>query len=125
MTDRCPRCNSTQVETLDRAKQAGGALGFVGGAASGAAGAMGGARLGATVGMLAGPVGVSIGSIAGAILGGLFGGTAGGITGAKLGQVIDERILENKHCLCCGHTFSADASEEMNDDAKKGLPRHR
>jgi hypothetical protein len=105
MHTKCPLCQSKNIETLDYCKSAGGALGFVGGAASGAAGALSGARVGAVVGMVAGPVGISVGTIAGAILGCLLGGTAGGVAGAKLGQSIDERYLENNHCLNCGHTF--------------------
>jgi phage tail tape-measure protein len=112
MTLQCPLCNSRNIETLDYAKKTGATVGFVGGAASGAASALGGARVGATVGMIAGPVGVGVGSVVGALLGGLLGGTAGGITGAKLGQVIDDRLLENNRCLNCGHTFgNADAAE--------------
>ena len=113
---KCPTCHSQHIEKLDYAKKTGGAVGFVGGAASGMAGALGGARLGATVGLIAGPIGSGIGSIAGAILGGLMGGTAGGLTGAKLGQVIDKRLLDNNHCLNCGHTFSTDPSEESDDN---------
>ena len=104
---RCPSCNSTQIETLDRAQKAGGAVGFIGGAASGAAGAMGGARLGASVGLAGGPVGAAIGGIAGAILGGLMGGTAGGITGSQLGKVVDAHYLKNYSCQSCGFAFDA------------------
>ena len=121
MNLKCPICNSRNIETLDFARKTGGAVGFVGGAASGAAGALSGARLGATVGMVAGPVGIGIGSVAGAILGGLLGGTAGGITGAKLGQVIDERILKNNHCLTCDHTFGSD-DPNAPADQPRALP---
>ena len=51
-------------------------------------------------------------------LGGLLGGTAGGMAGAKLGQVIDERVLENNHCLNCGHTFSNEDVEGLNDQPR-------
>lgn len=109
MSIKCPHCSSRNIETLDYGKKTGGTVGFIGGGASGATGAMSGARLGAAVGVVGGPVGVGIGSIAGAILGGLLGGTAGGVAGAKLGQAIDERYLENNHCLNCGHTFGNEA----------------
>ena len=102
----CPKCASERIETCDRAMKAGGAIGFVGGAASGVAGALAGSRTGAIVGVVAGPVGVAVGSIAGAIIGGLMGGAAGGVTGAQLGQVIDERILDNYRCLACGYRFN-------------------
>ncbi len=114
MALQCPRCNSIHVESLDRAKKAGGAVGFVGGAATGAASAFSGARVGAVVGMAAGPVGASVGGIIGAVLGGLMGGTAGGLAGAKLGRLIDDRLLQNHHCLNCDHVFATDSAKSLD-----------
>jgi len=119
MVMQCPHCRSIHIESLDRAKKAGGAIGFVGGAASGAAGAMSGARVGATVGMLAGPVGASIGGLTGALLGGLMGGAAGSLAGSRIGQLLDERVLDNYHCLKCDQVFSAEAAQEH---APKPIP---
>ena len=102
----CPSCGSTHIETLNLGKKTGSAVGFIGGAASGASSAMAGARIGATVGAIAGPLGSGIGTVAGAILGALAGGTAGGVAGARLGQIVDERLLDNYHCLKCDHRFS-------------------
>lgn len=107
----CPSCESTHITTRDIAKHTGGAVGLVGGALQGVSGAMAGARLGGAVGVIAGPPGMALGSIAGAILGGLVGGAAGGITGAKIGQVVDERLLNNYRCLVCDHCFSQDDSD--------------
>jgi len=121
MVMQCPRCKSIHIESLDRAKKAGGAIGFVGGAASGAAGAMSGARVGAALGMMAGPVGASIGGLAGTLLGGLMGGTAGSLAGSKIGQVIDERVLDNYHCLNCDQVFSAEAAYKR---APRRIPSH-
>ena len=67
---------------------------------------MAGAEIGAVIGIAAGPAGVGVGGIAGAILGGLAGAVTGCIAGAKLGEIIDERVLDNYLCLACGHTFS-------------------
>lgn len=114
MALQCPRCNSIHVESLDRARKTGGAVGFVGGATSGAASAFSGARVGATVGMAAGPVGASVGGIIGAVLGALMGGTAGGLAGAKLGRLIDDRLLQNHHCLNCDHLFTMESAKQLD-----------
>ena len=38
---------------------------------------------------------------------GVVGGAAtGGMAGAKLGEVIDDRILDNYQCLACDYAFS-------------------
>ena len=50
MTHQCPKCQSFRIETLDRAKHVGAAIGAVSGSASGAVGALAGARFGGTVG---------------------------------------------------------------------------
>jgi hypothetical protein len=42
----------------------------------------------------------------GAILGGLIGAATGCITGAKLGEIIDDQVLDNYSCLNCGLSFS-------------------
>lgn len=114
MALQCPRCNSVHIESLDRARKAGGAVGFAGGAASGAAGAFSGARVGAAVGMVGGPVGATLGGVLGAVLGGLMGGTAGGLAGAQLGKVIDDRLLKNHHCLNCDHVFATDSAKQLD-----------
>jgi hypothetical protein len=106
MTMTCPHCQSQRVATKDIAKKTGGVLGMVGGAASGTVGTLGGAELGATVGMIAGPAGVLIGGLAGAFFGALVGGAAGCVAGSKLGEVVDDNILDNYECLDCGHVFS-------------------
>jgi uncharacterized membrane protein YeaQ/YmgE (transglycosylase-associated protein family) len=64
--------------------------------------------MGATVGVVAGPVGAALGGLFGAVMGGLVGAAAGGTVGSKLGKVVDERVLDNFHCLECDHTFSQD-----------------
>lgn len=106
MSFHCPNCHSERVTTRNRAKKAGGFIGGVAGTASGAAGAFSGSEIGMTVGIVAGPPGMAAGAIAGAILGALFGAATCGMAGAKLGEVVDERILDNYRCLACNHTFS-------------------
>ena len=49
MTNQCPKCQSSKIETLDQAKQVGAVIGTVSGSASGAVGALAGARFGGTV----------------------------------------------------------------------------
>lgn len=106
MNIHCPNCDSGRVMARNRAKKAGGLIGGVAGTASGAAGAFSGGEIGMTIGVIAGPPGMAIGALAGAILGAMVGGTTCGIAGAKLGQVVDERVLDNFRCLACNHTFS-------------------
>jgi len=105
----CPHCQSQQVITRNHARKVGGIIGAIAGAASGFSAALKGARIGGTlggrIGLLAGPPGAALGSVAGAILGGLLGGTTGCSAGAALGELLDSRVLNNLHCLDCGHTF--------------------
>ena len=90
MNLQCPHCQSPRVASRNVAKKAGGLIGSVGGAASGAAGALNGARFGGMVGVV--------------------GGASGGMAGAKLGELVDDRMLDNCQCLDCGHRFSAQPS---------------
>jgi hypothetical protein len=101
----CPRCDSTRIESLNYAKKTGGAIGTVAGGAAGYIGAMSGAEIGATAGMVAGPLGVAVGGLIGALFGAVVGGSAGCAAGAKLGEVVDNTIMSNYHCLDCDHTF--------------------
>ncbi len=98
----CPNCQSSRIGTKDFSKKACGILGAIGGAASGATGTLSGAELGGSLGLSAGPVGV----FTGAVLGALVGSVTAGIAGAKLGKFIDEKILDNYHCLNCHYVFS-------------------
>ncbi|MDV7212870.1 hypothetical protein [Azotobacter beijerinckii] len=69
-------------------------------------GASVGAEIGSSLRLVAGPPGAALGGLAGAILGTLVGGAAGCMAGARLGEVIDEHVLDNYQCLACGQTFS-------------------
>ena len=106
MIIRCPNCNSTRIDTKDIAKKTCGYIGMVGGAATTTTGALSGAELGGTIGMLAGPAGAAIGVVAGSILGTLCGVATGAAAGAKLGEIIDEKVLDNYHCLACDYEFT-------------------
>ncbi len=113
----CPKCLSVQVETKDYAKKAAGTVGFVGGTASGVLRARQGAEVGATVGSLvgciAGPIGSRVGRWVGALVGGLVGGATGALAGAQIGHVIDEHLLDNYHCLVCGHHFRLPSNQPL------------
>jgi len=106
MIIKCPNCQSNRIVTKDVAKKTCGLLGMVGGAASVTTGTLSGAELGGTLGMIAGPPGATLGAIAGALFGALIAGTTGGLAGAKLGEVIDDKILDNYQCLACEYAFS-------------------
>lgn len=103
----CPNCKSKSVITKDAAKKTCAVVGALAGAASGVASVISSAEIGGTVGLIVRPAGSAVGSLAGAIIGGLIAGTSGCIAGIKLGTVIDERILNNFHCLECHFEFSS------------------
>ena len=106
MITKCPNCRSDRIVTKDVAKKTCGILGIVGGAASATTGTLSGAELGGTVGLLLGPGGTTLGAFAGALLAALVAGTTGALTGARLGEVIDNKILNNYQCLACNFVFS-------------------
>lgn len=100
----CPKCHSSQIETRNRARKLGGVIGSV----SGAAGAMivAASKARAAAGLLGGPAGLTFGCMASAVAAALASAAASGTTGVKIGEVIDEKILNNYLCHSCGHTFS-------------------
>jgi len=106
-TIRCPRCLSSRIDTRNRARKAGSTIGSVAGATGGMAAALAGAETGAVVGSIAGPVGTLFGGLAGAVIAGLVGSAAGCAAGSAVGGAIDDNVLDNHHCLACGHAFSA------------------
>jgi hypothetical protein len=93
------------VAARNHARKAGGTIGAIAGAASSFSCAMKGAQAGYRLGMSAGPTGMAIGTITGAILGGLLGGAAGCSAGIALGELVDDKLLNNYRCLDCTHTF--------------------
>ncbi len=95
MIIKCPNCQSNRIVTKDVAKKTCGLLGLVGGAASGTTRTLSGVALGGIIGM-----------IARALLNALIDGATAGIAGAKLGEVIDDKILDNYQCLACDFEFS-------------------
>lgn len=107
----CPRCNSHNVEQLGYGRRVGGTIGTVAGATGGVMTALLAARNGAAVGAVAGPVGAVAGGMVGALLAGLTGATVGGIAGSALGEVVDQNIIANHHCLHCDHTFSVSTDD--------------
>lgn len=105
-TIRCPRCLSSRIDTRNRARKAGSTIGSVAGATGGMAAALAGAETGAVVGSIAGPLGTVFGGLAGAVIAGLVGSAAGCAAGSAVGAAIDDNVLDNHHCLACGHAFS-------------------
>jgi len=97
----CPCCQLVQLERRDLARRASGTVGLAAGAVVGTTSALGGAEVGLAIGVAADP----LGALAGALLGGLAGAAAGCATGARLGNVMDEQVLDSYRCLMCGHRF--------------------
>ena len=104
MTLICPHCQSHRVTTQDVAKKVGGVIGVISGTATGVAAALLSAES-RNQPIPAGPSGLKLVGIATAILAGLAGASSAGSTGARLGEVLDQRLLDNYHCLDCGHHF--------------------
>lgn len=100
----CPKCHSVHVETRNRARKLGGAIGALAGTTSVMLAAAAKARTAA--GLVGGPFAITFGGIATSILPALISGAASGTTGVRLGEIIDEKILNNYRCHHCGHTFS-------------------
>ena len=85
MSLQCPKCQSERIDVLNSGKKAFGTIGTIVGCVGGVVAGLSGAR----------------------VIGGMFvGGIAGGTTGAALGEVVDENILNNFHCLDCRYKFS-------------------
>lgn len=105
-TLRCPRCQSSRIDTRNRARKAGSTIGSVAGATGAMTAALAGAETGAVVGSIAGPIGTVFGGLAGAVIAGLVGSAAGCAAGSAVGAAIDENVLDNHQCLACSHTFS-------------------
>lgn len=100
----CPKCHSLRIETRNRARKLGGAIGAIAGAASTLLAVSANARTAAS--LAGGPAGIAVGIIASSILRALVSGAASGATGVKLGEIIDEKVLNNYLCHHCKHTFS-------------------
>jgi len=99
----CPKCHSLRIETRNSARRLGGAIGALSGAASAMLAVSTKAR--AVAGVAGGP-GATFSIITSSVLAALISGAASSATGVKLGEVIDEKILNNYLCHSCGHTFS-------------------
>lgn len=100
----CPKCHSSQIETRNRARKFGGVIGTLSGA--GCAMLVAASKARAAAGLLGGPAGLTASCIASAVAAALASAAASGTTGVKIGEVIDEKILNNYLCHHCNHTFS-------------------
>lgn len=105
---RCPQCQSDTIRTRNIAKRTCAILGTIAGAIA--------AALGATRWKRPGPIfqlvpqddfGKMASRTANTLLSALIGASTGGGTGAKLGEFIDEHILNNYQCPRCEHVFDA------------------
>lgn len=91
----CPNCQSSNVRALNLGKKIGGSIGVV-------AGALTGIRAGASFGV----PGIIIGGVSGALFGAVSGGIGGAVAGTKLGEIVDNDILDNFECSSCDFAFS-------------------
>lgn len=108
MSEQCPNCRSIRIGKNNYGKKTAGVVGASAGTYGGYAAATAGAKAGASLGFVAGPVGAAVGGIGGAVIGALLGGATGASAGVLLGDVLDERVLDNYQCLECGYSFSVD-----------------
>lgn len=106
MKTYCPLCGSHHVQTKNKARKLGGAIGTASGATGAIVAARKGAAVGSHIGLWFGPTGSSIGGITGAIISAFIGGFTGGSVGIRLGELIDNNILDNFECDSCGAQFS-------------------
>ena len=112
MTLTCPKCNSGQIGTRNRARKAGGTIGMAAGATTGAAGLFHGGRAGWATASIIAPPSMPYTKIAAAIIGGIIGATTGCAIGVALGELVDDRVLDNYRCLACGYTFSPNSIKQ-------------
>ena len=108
-TTPCPHCGSQRLKQRRLARRVLGLIGTLAGAAGSGLRAWQGAEVGGAIGSVAGPPGMALGAVAGAVLGALAGGSTGCAIGVHLGDAIDSRLLNDLHCLDCGHTFNGAA----------------
>jgi len=108
----CPYCGSLRLTQRRLARRVLGLIGTLAGAAGSGLRAWRGAEVGGAIGSVAGPPGMAVGAVAGAVLGALAGGSTGCAIGVRLGDAIDSRLLNDLHCLECGHAFHSASTAE-------------
>jgi|SRR5690606_12210925 len=111
MAIKCPSCGSDRIEALNYGERTGAVVGGAAGAYSAytttkiselaVAGFLrllpyGNFFSNAASSSSAGPENIFLGAL------------AGGTAGAKVGEFADKKILNNRKCLSCGHTFQYD-----------------
>lgn len=94
------------ITTKNTGRKLGTTAGAIGGGVHGFSSALAGARVGYRVLQVMGPPGMALGTIAGAVLGAIVGASSFGFMGAKLGELVDNTILDNYRCLDCGKSFN-------------------
>ena len=100
----CPSCGSTHIIARHMGRKV---SALTGGTALGAASALAasGAKTGLAVGLVGGPLTMGAAAISGAVIAGLFGFVTGSLACSKIGDRLDEQILDNFECADCGTTF--------------------
>ncbi|RZU47162.1 hypothetical protein EV700_1555 [Fluviicoccus keumensis] len=88
----CPRCHSNLVAKRNLARKAVGTIGAVSGVVGGV--------------VACAQDGGESDNLAAAVIGGMAAGLAVGIAGARLGEFVDQNLLDNYQCLRCGYLFS-------------------
>ncbi len=89
-----------------------------------------GARIGAVVGAPTGPAGALLSAVAGAMLAALAGAATGCAAGGVVGDLIDNKVLNNYRCADCGHSFSrasatpVDPSPDMSQTHPRSEDSH-
>lgn len=102
----CPQCRGTNVTTLNHGRKSAVMLGGLAGGICSAATVWQGARIGAMMGTPTGPAGALLSAVAGAVLAALAGAATGCAAGGVVGDLIDNKVLNNYRCVSCGHRFS-------------------
>ena len=105
MHHTCPKCTSPRILVRNRGKKVGSTLGTVAGALGTAVGILRSIDLD-TTGDTLDTTWLVLATATGVILSGLMGGSTGGAVGAKLGEVVDNNVLDNYQCLSCGQCYS-------------------
>ena len=111
---QCVSCGSTRVESRHYARRlcsvVGGAIGAFIGVSNDDVGDQVNRLIGQYGGvMLSQPVR----QMASYLLAGFIAGTVGSRMGEAFGRQIDESILNNYHCLACGHSFQQPPAPEL------------
>ncbi|MDP2678991.1 MAG: hypothetical protein Q8O85_09745 [Rhodoferax sp.] len=117
----CPQCTSARILVRNRGKKIGSALGTVAGALGTAVSILRSSELQEATSDTLSTTGILLTTATGVILSGLMGGSTGAVVGAKLGEIVDNNVLNNYQCLSCGLRYSQPSSSPTQDQAYPGF----